>query len=149
MSGKTILVVEDDPSMRELVRDQLKAAGHGVITARDGPEAITRLSNFLIHALILDLSLPGMDGFEVLKVIQGMPTLNGLPILVLTARHAERDVRRAVVLGAWDYLTKPYTEQQLSRRITRLLRGRFRAPSESEAQPAAPPDESSQDAMLI
>lgn len=149
MSGKTILVVEDDPSMRELVRDQLKAAGHEVVTARDGPEAIIRLSNFLIHALILDLSLPGMDGFEVLKVIQGMPTLTGLPILVLTARHAERDVRRAVVMGAWDYLTKPYTEQQLSRRITRLLRGRFRAPPESEPQPEASPDESSQDAMLI
>jgi DNA-binding response OmpR family regulator len=152
MSGKTILVVEDDPSMRELVRDQLKAAGHEVVTARDGPEAIIRLSNFLIHALILDLSLPGMDGFEVLKVIRGMPTLNGLPILVLTARHAERDVRRAVVMGAWDYLTKPYTEQQLSRRITRLLRGRFRAPTEASPEASPLPDapsDPSQDAMLI
>lgn len=148
MSGKTILIVEDDPSMRELVRDQLKAAGHGVITARDGPEAIVRLSNFLIHALVLDLNLPGMDGFEVLKQIQGIPAVAGIPILVLSARHAERDVRRAVVLGAWDYLTKPYTEQQLSRRITRLLRGRFRAPLETGPPPGSPP-ESSPGAMLI
>ena len=148
MSGKTILVVEDDPSMRELLRDQLKAAGHEVVTARDGSEAITRLSNFLIHALVLDLSLPGMDGFEVLKQIQRMPAVAGMPILVLSARHAERDVRRAVVMGAWDYLTKPYTEQQLARRITRLLRGRFRAPPKAPPQPEALSDPS-QDAMLI
>lgn len=137
-SGKTILVAEDDGDLRELLRDQLRAAGHEVITARDGAEAVTRLSNFLVHAVILDLNLPQMDGFEVLKMIQGMPTVAGVPILVLSARHAERDVRRAVVLGAWDYLAKPYTEQQLVRRISRLLRGRFEPPPEPEP-----------DAMLI
>lgn len=137
-SGKTILVAEDDGDLRELLRDQLRAAGHEVITARDGAEAVTRLSNFLVHAVILDLNLPQMDGFEVLKMIQRMPTVAGVPILVLSARHAERDVRRAVVLGAWDYLAKPYTEQQLVRRISRLLRGRFEPPPEPEP-----------DAMLI
>lgn len=137
-SGKTILVTEDDADLRELLRDQLRAAGHEVIIARDGAEAVTRLSNFLIHAVVLDLNLPQMDGFEVLKLIQGMPTVAGVPILVLSARHAERDVRRAVVLGAWDYLAKPYTEQQLIHRMGRLLRGRF----EPRAEP--PPD-----AMLI
>lgn len=144
MAGKTILVVEDDASVRELIRDQLRAVGLEVITARDGAEAITRLSNFVIDAVVLDLSLPEMDGFEVLKLMQGMPTVSGLPILVLSARHAERDVRRAVVLGAWDYLAKPYTEQQLVRRVSRVLRGRFRA---AEPEPETPDPE--QDAMLI
>lgn len=144
MSGKTILVVEDDPSVRELLRDQMRAAGHEVVTANDGADAIQRLSNFLVHAMILDINLPRMDGFEVLKVVQGMPTIAGLPILVLSARHAERDVRRALVLGAWDYLAKPYTEQQLVRRMTRLLRGRFEAPATPEEPEGPEPD-----AMLI
>ena len=139
-SGKTILVVEDDTAMRELLRDQLRTAGHEVITARDGPEAVTRLSNFLVHGVVLDINLPGMDGFEVLKVIQGMPTVAGLPVLVLSARHAEADVRRAVVLGAWDYLAKPYTEAQFTRRVARLLRGRFEPPRTEPPEP---------DAMLI
>lgn len=144
MSGKTILVVEDDTSVRELLRDQMRAAGHEVVTARDGAEAIQRLSNFLFHAVILDINMPEMDGFEVLKRIQEMPAIAGLPILVLSARHAERDVRRAVVLGAWDYLAKPYTEQQLVRRMTRLLRGRFDPPDEPGAPEGPEPD-----AMLI
>lgn len=133
MSGKTILVTEDDDSVRELVRDQLKAVGHDIIVARNGQEAVTRLGNFLIHAVVLDLNLPGMDGFDVLKAIGAMPTVAGVPVLVLSARHAERDVRRALVLGASDYLAKPFTERQLVTRVARLLRGRMRPPPEADA----------------
>lgn len=125
MAAKTLLIVEDEYAIRELLRAQLSAAGYETIAARTGSEAVARVRNFIVDGVILDLNLPEIDGFEVLKAIREMPSISRLPVLILSARHAEEDVRRAIVLGARDYLAKPFTEEQLKGRVARLLRPRF------------------------
>lgn len=129
MSVRTILVAEDDAEVRELVRAQLTAAGYEVVVVRNGHEALTRIRTFRLDAVVLDINLPEVDGFGVLEGIREIPGTAGLPVLVLSARHAEQDVRRAVQLGARDYITKPFTAQQLVGRVGRLFRGRFVPPT--------------------
>jgi two-component system OmpR family response regulator len=115
-----ILVTEDDVGIRELIRTRLTLAGYDVHTARNGSEALSRISTLRPAAMILDINMPEMDGFQVLTHLKSQG--KRLPILVLTARHAAEDVRHAVGLGAKDYLTKPFTEVQLLARVSRLLR---------------------------
>ena len=132
MRVKTILVAEDDASIRELVRTRLQLAGYDVVTARTGAEAVTRVRKFGVDGVVLDINMPEVDGFGVLRAMQAMPSISRLPVLMLTARHAEEDVRRALVLGARDYLTKPFSEQQLVARVARLMRAPF-APITSQS----------------
>lgn len=115
-----VLITDDDAGIRDLLRDQLEAAGFETKVARDGHEALDRIASFRPDAMVLDLSMPGLDGFGVLKSLQDQAVR--LPVLVLTARHDASDVRKAVSLGARDYLAKPFTEAQLKARIARLLR---------------------------
>ncbi|WP_309627786.1 response regulator [Brevundimonas sp.] len=115
-----ILITDDDAGIRDLLRDQIEAAGFETRVARDGHEALERISSFRPDGMVLDISMPGLDGFGVLRSLQGRAIR--LPVLVLTARHVASDVRRAVSLGARDYLTKPFTEAQVKARIARLLR---------------------------
>jgi DNA-binding response OmpR family regulator len=129
VSARTILVAEDDPEMRELVRVQLTAAGYEIIVVRNGEEALSRIRTFRPDAVVLDINLPDIDGYGVLEGIRATPDTAGLPILILSGRHAEDDVRRAILLGARDYVTKPFTSQQLLGRVARLFRGRFAPPT--------------------
>jgi DNA-binding response OmpR family regulator len=115
-----VLITDDDAGIRDLLRDQLEAAGFETKIARDGHEALDRIASFRPDAMVLDLSMPGLDGFGVLQSLQDQAIR--LPVLVLTARHDASDVRKAVSLGARDYLAKPFTEAQLKARIARLLR---------------------------
>jgi DNA-binding response OmpR family regulator len=115
-----ILVAEDDHDVRELIRTRLNSAGFDVHTARNGAEALARISAVQPDAMVLDINMPEMDGFSVLEALRKRDRL--FPVLILTARHAADDVRRAVSLGAKDYLTKPFTEAQLMARVARLLR---------------------------
>jgi DNA-binding response OmpR family regulator len=127
-----ILVAEDDQGVRDLIRAQLHTAGMEVHTARDGFEAISQIATLSPAVLVLDINMPRLDGFGVLKTLQERGQV--VPTLVLTARHAEADVRRAITLGAKDYLTKPFSEAQLRARVAKLLRGAARPP------PAQPPE---------
>ncbi len=115
-----VLITDDDAGIRDLLRDQLEAAGFETKVARDGHEALDRIASFRPDAMVLDLSMPGLDGFGVLQSLQDQAIR--LPVLVLTARHDASDVSKAVSLGARDYLAKPFTEAQLKARIARLLR---------------------------
>lgn len=129
MPAKTILVAEDDANVRELVRTRLQISGYDVVTARTGNEAVGRVRTSPVDALVLDINMPELDGFGVLRAIQGTPSIRRLPVLMLTARHAAQDVRLALVLGARDYLTKPFSEQQLVARVARLLRAPYAGPA--------------------
>jgi two-component system OmpR family response regulator len=115
-----ILVAEDDHDVRELIRTRLELAGYEVHAARNGAEAVARLSSLRPHGMVLDINMPELDGFGVLEAMKTRELK--IPVLVLTARHAADDVRRAVSLGAKDYLTKPFTEAQLQARVARLMR---------------------------
>jgi len=122
MPHNRIVVAEDDPGVRELIRARLSGAGYDVHTAHDGGEAVDRIRNLRPHGVILDINMPVMDGFAVLAHMQTEDRLRGIPVLVLTARHASDDVKRAVSLGAKDFLTKPFNDGQLMSRVARLLR---------------------------
>lgn len=124
-----VLVVDDDPGIREIIRTRLQMVGLEVMIARNGNEALSRILGWRPDAVILDINMPELDGFGVLETLQAGHTPSP-PVMVLTARHAQDDVSRAVKLGARDYLTKPFTEAQLVARVGRLLR--YRPPS---AQP--------------
>jgi len=116
-----ILVAEDDSGIREILRTHLSSAGYDVQVARDGLEAMALIRQWRPDAMVLDINMPGLDGFGVLRAI----TQDHLPpprTLVLTARHAAADVKQAIGLGAKDYLSKPFTEAQLLGRIARLVR---------------------------
>jgi two-component system response regulator MprA len=121
-SPKRILVVEDDNAVRELISTRLHLAGHVVTVACDGAQALERISQARPEAMILDLGLPKVDGFEVL----GAMARNrwSIPTLVLTARHSQADVHTAISLGAWDYLAKPFSECVLMQRLDRLFQPR-------------------------
>lgn len=115
-----ILVAEDDQNVRDLIRTRLTGAGFDVHIVRNGAEALEAIRSIKPAAMVLDINMPVMDGFAVLETLKTYRML--FPILVLTARHAGDDVRRAISLGAKDYLTKPFTEAQLQARVARLLR---------------------------
>ena len=120
---RQILVAEDDQDVRELIRTRLTGSGFDVHTVRNGAEALERVRTMKASAMVLDINMPVLDGFSVLEALKTHGCV--FPVLVLTARHAGEDVRRAVSLGAKDYLTKPFTEAQLQARVARL----FRAPT--------------------
>lgn len=127
-----ILVAEDDGGARELVRTRLTAAGYDTHTAHNGLEAVQRTRALRPDGIVLDINMPGMDGFGVLDAIRSDPNLKHTRVLVLTARHAADDVKRAMSLGAKDFLTKPFNEQQLIARVARLLRAPAKAPPKGD-----------------
>lgn len=116
-----VLVVDDDASIRELLSVRLGVLGYQVVTARDGGAALDRISEFKPDAVILDLAMPRLDGFGVLERL-GRDKLASLPVLVMSANTSAFDVKRAIRLGAKDYLAKPFGEAQLLRRVSRLTK---------------------------
>jgi DNA-binding response OmpR family regulator len=119
--GPKILVAEDDPAMLDLVSRWLEAAGYGVIKVRNGEEVIRAVSEAAPAAIVMDVTMPQMDGFEVLAKLRALRRPLP-PVLLLTGRQAADDVRKAVSLGARDYLTKPVERAHLLSRLERMLR---------------------------
>ncbi len=116
---KTVLVVDDETRIVELARDYLEHAGFGVITATDGPSALTAVRLRKPDVLVLDLGLPGMDGLDVARAIRRDSML---PIIMLTARDDELDRVLGLEIGADDYVTKPFSPRELVARIRAILR---------------------------
>lgn len=123
-----ILVVDDEPDIVALVAYHLARAGYRVATATTGPEALAEARREPPALIVLDLMLPGLSGFEVLERLRAEQATAGVAVLMLTARRDEPDRVRGLTLGADDYLTKPFSPQELVLRIGAILR-RLRAPS--------------------
>jgi DNA-binding response OmpR family regulator len=115
----TILIVDDDPSIRKFVRANLEARGYSVVLAADGDEAIKSVEKELPDLIILDIMMPKIDGFEVCRQIREW---SKIPILMLSAREDETDKVRCLDCGADDYLTKPFSLKELLSRINAVLR---------------------------
>lgn len=116
---KTVLVVDDEPQIVQLVRDYLEHGGFKVLVAADGSSALRIVSTLHPDLVILDLGLPGMDGLDVTRSLRR----NGaLPIIMLTARADESDKLVGLELGADDYLTKPFSPKELVARVRSVLR---------------------------
>ncbi|MCX6544908.1 MAG: response regulator transcription factor [Acidobacteria bacterium] len=117
-----ILIVEDDDDIAQLVRRYLTRAGHVADVVRAGDEALGRIRERAPDLVILDLMLPGLDGLEVCRSLRTSPGTRALPIIMLTARSEESDRIVGLELGADDYVTKPFSPNELVARVGALLR---------------------------
>ncbi len=127
MSGERVIVVDDEPQIRRALGTALLGHGYQVEVAEDGESALTLLASRPPDIMVLNLVMPGIDGFEVLRQTR---TWSQLPIIVLSARGQERDKVAALDLGADDYLTKPFGMAEFLARLRAALR-RAVAPSEA------------------
>jgi DNA-binding response OmpR family regulator len=122
MRSQNIFIAEDDSGILDLLRIRLELAGYSTSYARDGQAAITGINSGVPDGVILDIGLPTLNGFEVLRSIRAHQRTRDIPVLMLTARHDSSDVQRAILNGAQDYLTKPFDDQKLLARVARLVR---------------------------
>lgn len=123
-SGLKVLVCDDDPLLVELMEMRLGAKGYAVVTATDGIEALQIAQVAHPALIVLDAMMPRADGFEVLSRLKADPALSTIPVMMLTARKAEKDIVSALDKGAEDYLIKPFIPDELIARIGRLLKRR-------------------------
>ena len=119
MQGARILVVDDDADVRGLVRELLERAGASVREAADGREALRLLYDVRPEVIVLDVTMPELDGWQTLERIRD---LTAVPVLMLTARDTEMEKVRGLKEGADDYVTKPFGRQELLARVEALLR---------------------------
>jgi DNA-binding response OmpR family regulator len=123
MSDRAVLVAEDDEDILVLVTTRLRLDGFNVLEARDGEQALALLRERRPLVAVLDIGLPGLDGLEVLQRIRADDELRGTPVLLLTAKAQEADVRRGFDAGADAYVRKPFSPAKLSAKIDELLKG--------------------------
>ncbi len=128
MAKETILVVEDEEDIRELLKYNLEKEGYQVIGAATGEEALKTMRGRLPDLMLLDLMLPGLDGLEVCRRIRSEPQTRDLPIIMLTAKGEEADIVTGLELGADDYITKPFSPRVLLARLHAALRRRSLQP---------------------
>lgn len=114
-----ILIADDEKKISEMIRDYLQAVGFEVEEAANGLKAIELLESFKPHLVVLDVMMPGLDGFDVVRRIREE---SDTPIILLTARAAEQDKLIGLELGADDYMTKPFSMKELAARIRAVLR---------------------------
>jgi DNA-binding response OmpR family regulator len=117
--GTLVLLVEDEHSLGQLVRGYLQSSGYRVVWTTSGEEALVELQRHDIRMVVLDIGLPGMDGFDVCKRIRAR---SSVPIVMLTARDEEPDRVAGLEVGADDYVTKPFSPRELAARIKAVLR---------------------------
>jgi chemotaxis protein histidine kinase CheA/ActR/RegA family two-component response regulator len=121
--GKHILVVDDSPSVRRVVSNMLKQHGWEVQMARDGVEALEMISAETPAAVLLDIEMPRMDGYELIATVRAQEQYRTLPLVVLTSRAAAKHQQRAMQLGASAYVVKPYQDEELVNTLNALVYG--------------------------
>jgi two-component system chemotaxis response regulator CheY len=118
--AKTIMIVDDSASMRQVVGIALKGAGYEVIEGRDGRDALSRLTGQKVHLIISDVNMPVMDGIEFLKAVKQMGSYKFTPIIMLTTESAEEKKRQGQVAGARAWVVKPFRPEQLLGAVQKL-----------------------------
>jgi two-component system phosphate regulon response regulator PhoB len=122
--SSTILVVEDEPAIQELIAVNLTFAGHKVLRATDAEQAQTLIRAELPDLILLDWMLPGSSGLQLARKLRGEERTRGVPVIMLTAKGAEEDKVEGLEAGADDYITKPFSPRELMARIKAVLRRR-------------------------
>ncbi|MEY9849254.1 DNA-binding response OmpR family regulator [Streptacidiphilus sp. BW17] len=120
--ARRVLVVDDDPTVSEVVAEYLQHAGYLVDRAEDGPTALGLAAVLGPDLIVLDLMLPGIDGLEVCRRLRAEPATSGTPVVMLTAKGDEHDRILGLELGADDYVTKPFSPRELVLRVQSVLR---------------------------
>jgi serine/threonine-protein kinase PpkA len=134
MPGETILVVDDEAAVRELLGEILSQAGFRVVTAGDGREALTVFAQVRPQLVISDVGMPGMDGYQLYEQVRSRPEWVLVPFVFLTGLGDEEDVRRGKGLGADDYLVKPFREEHLLLAVRARLARHAQLETAREAQ---------------
>jgi DNA-binding response OmpR family regulator len=124
MAKNTVMVVDDDPNALDIVRTFLESRGYPVATARDGSEALAMLEEVQPAIVLLDVMMPGMDGWEVARVIKNHPSFGSTRVVMLTARSDFSDKHEGLRAGADDYIVKPIQLQELGERVELNLKAR-------------------------
>jgi len=119
--AKRVLIAEDEPSIVTSLEFLMRRAGYETRTAADGEEALQLLAVFRPHLVLLDIMLPRRSGLEVCREIRADASLAGTRVLMLTAKGGQRDQERGIEAGADDYVTKPFSTQELVARVQALL----------------------------
>jgi len=117
-----VLITEDEPNIAESLTFILNREGYEVSTAPDGEAALQRLRSDPPDLMILDIMLPRLNGFEVLKQMKADPALNALPVVILTAKGQAHDRRMAEEIGASAFITKPFSNRDIIEQVGRLTR---------------------------
>lgn len=119
--SSSVLIVDDEPMARTLLRLMLVRAGFDVIEAEDGFDALERIDERIPDIMILDVMMPGMDGFTVCETVRKQDGVSELPIIMLSAKTDTESVNRGLRVGANKYLTKPISPDDLTRQVRDLL----------------------------
>jgi DNA-binding response OmpR family regulator len=120
---KKVLIIEDDSFLQGLEANKLKKEGYEVITASSGKEAIKKIYEPNIDAILLDLILPDIDGFEILQKIKTIEVLKNVPIIVFSNLSEEKDIKKSKELGATDFMVKSnFTLDELVKHINKILK---------------------------
>ncbi len=118
---KKVLIVDDEPSIVVSLQFLMNQCGFEVITATSGEEALETIMKFNPNLILLDVMLPGIDGYEVCEIVRLDPKWRGIKIIFLSAKGKEEDIAKGMVLGADDYITKPYANAEVVEKVKRLL----------------------------
>ena len=122
MAKASILVIEDDPDILELISFNLGREGWQVLRAESGEAGLQQLRNASVDLILLDIMLPNLDGIEILRRLKADPRTQAIPVIMATARGEDHDVVVGLELGADDYVVKPYSPRVLVARIKKCLR---------------------------
>ena len=117
----TILLVEDEEQLRRVMKDLLEREGYVIVEAADGVQALEQVDRHNPDVILLDLNLPGMDGYGVLQQLRSRPGTSSVPVIVLTAKGDEDNEVRVLKMGADDFLTKPFRARALSARLESVI----------------------------
>jgi len=121
MMGKTILVVDDSASLRQVVNLTLQSAGYEVVEACDGRDALTKLDGKKFHLIISDVNMPNMDGISLLKEVKKHPSYKFTPIIMLTTEAGENKKQEGQAAGAKAWVVKPFQPQQMLAAVSKLV----------------------------
>ncbi len=123
MANETILVIEDDPSVRTLLTKALAGKGYAVETSEDGLQGLTRLESLRPDLIIVDIMMPRLDGMTFVRAIKGHDHTKQLPVIFLTAKNDPKTMIQGINLGARFYVTKPFQIDELLAKVHKALTG--------------------------
>ncbi len=129
-----ILIVDDDPDVRMALAITLEEAGHEVAEAADGLQVSDLVRDNRPDAILLDINMPGMDGFQTLEQLQSHRETEEIPVIMISARARPRDREDALFMGAVDYVTKPWSEGEVELRVDWVLNQRSKAGAVRDGQ---------------
>lgn len=120
-NSKKILVAEDEPDIRGLISFSLRYAGYSVVEALNGEEAVKKALEELPDLVLLDVRMPKLSGYEVCKLLKTQDSTRDIPVIFLSARGQEAEIKRGLELGAEEYILKPFAPDEFNRRVGSIL----------------------------